>query len=190
MELYNSAQGVARYLKMAEGFDGRQLIVALGEHLEAGATVLEPGMGPGKDLDILMGRYTVTGSDSSDVFLDRYRIANPDADLLRLNAVTINTDRHFDAIYSNKVMHHLSDEELTVSLARQAKVLTIGGFVMHSFWYGDSYEEYDGMPVYCRNENILRAAFSSCFDIFSMNVYAEMEDGDSVYVIAKTTNGA
>jgi cyclopropane fatty-acyl-phospholipid synthase-like methyltransferase len=190
MELYNSAKGVSRYIKMAEGLNGQALIVELGKHLEAGATVLELGMGPGKDLDFLTKNYTVTGSDSSSVFLDRYRTINPDADLLWLDAVTIDTDRRFDAIYSNKVLHHLSDEELAVSLDRQATVLTNGGFVMHSFWHGDAYEEYDGMPVYCRNEDILRGVFSTRFDIISVKIYAEMEDGDSIYAIAEARNRA
>ena len=174
---------------MAEGFDGQALISELPEFLETGASVLELGMGAGKDLEILAKQYSVTGSDYSPVFLNRYRASNPNADLLRLDATTIDTDRRFDAIYSNKVLHHLSDDELAASLERQARVLAACGIVMHSFWYGDSFEEYDDMPVYHRNEVILGRVFSGHFDVVRMATYAEMEDGDSIYVIARASKG-
>lgn len=54
-------------------------------------------MGPGKDLQLLSGFFQVTGSDNSGVFLERYGKANPDADLMLFDAVTMDTDRRFDA---------------------------------------------------------------------------------------------
>jgi len=51
----------------------RGSISALTKFLPAGATVLELGMGPGVDFDLLSQHYQVTGSDNSQVFLDRYR---------------------------------------------------------------------------------------------------------------------
>ena len=141
---------------MADGYDGKELIAELQQHLKPGATVLELGMGPGKDLDLLAEHYTVTGSDFSNIFLDRYRADHPDADLLQLDAITIETDRHFDAIYSNKVLHHLSDSELEQSVDRQANVLVDGGLVLHSFWYGERVEEIAGMTFHYRNEEFLR----------------------------------
>jgi len=62
---------------------------------------LELGIGLGKDFNILKKSYAVTGSDNSQVFLDKYKQKHPDADLLFLDAVTIQTDRKFDCIYSN-----------------------------------------------------------------------------------------
>ena len=47
---------------MAEGFDGRELIEILKKYLSKGSTVLELGMGPGKDLDILNKNYSSTYS--------------------------------------------------------------------------------------------------------------------------------
>lgn len=38
---------------MAEGYDGEELIKILKEYLPEKSTLLELGMGPGKDLDIL-----------------------------------------------------------------------------------------------------------------------------------------
>ena len=53
MGYYDDPKNTQQYIEMAEGYDGRELIEALSRHLPAGATVLELGMGPGKDLDIL-----------------------------------------------------------------------------------------------------------------------------------------
>jgi len=74
---------------MAEGYDGVELIRILQKYLPANSTVLELGMGPGKDMDILKKLYIVTGSVNSQIFLDKYKKNNPDADLLLLDA-TIN----------------------------------------------------------------------------------------------------
>ena len=190
MEFYNTENGVADYIKMADGYDGKELIAELRPHLKSGATVLELGMGPGKDIDLLAEHYTVTGSDFSNIFLDRYRADNPDADLLQLDAITIETDRYFDAIYSNKVLHHLSDTELAQSVDRQSNVLSDDGLVLHSFWYGARVEEIAGMTFYYRDEKFLRNLFADRFEIVSMTKYAEMEEEDSVYVIARTSKGA
>lgn len=190
MEFYNTEKGVADYIKMADGYDGKELIAELRPHLKPGATVLELGMGPGKDLDLLAEHYTVTGSDFSNIFLDKYRARNPAADLLLLDAVSIDTDRRFDAIYTNKVLHHFSDTDLKQSVARQAQVLSDGGLVLHSFWYGDRFEEIAGMTFFYRDEAFLQPLFSADFEIEAMVRYTEMEGDDSIYVIARSTRGA
>ena len=137
MGFYETESGVEAYIEMAKGYDGALLIEGLAEYLPAGSSVLELGMGPGVDLDILAQRYEVTGSDSSRLFLDRYRERHPEADLLLLDARTLETERRFDCIYSNKVLHHLSAEELHESLVAQAGLLRPEGIAMHSFWWGD-----------------------------------------------------
>jgi len=71
MSYFDDGKNVDEYIRMAEGYDGRELIAILKMHLPAGSTVLELGMGPGKDLDLLAQTYTVTGSDYSNVFLER-----------------------------------------------------------------------------------------------------------------------
>ena len=116
MGFYDDEENVEAYVQMAEGYDGRELVDVLKKHLPSGSSVLELGMGPGKDLALLAEAYDATGSDSSEVFLRRYRRDHPDADLLLLDAVTLATERRFDAIYSNKVLHHLSVDELRTSL--------------------------------------------------------------------------
>ena len=62
------------------------------------STVMDLGTGPGKDMVILKKLYAVTGSDNSQVFLDKYKEKHQDADLLLPDAVTTQTDRRFDCI--------------------------------------------------------------------------------------------
>ena len=185
MSFYQSKEGVTQYIKMAEGYDGRELVTILAEHLDADSCVLEIGMGPGVDLDLLSAHFTVTGSDFSSVFLDRYKKNHPDADLIQLDAISMNTDRRFDAIYSNKVLHHLEDEELRQSLQRQHSKLHPAGLVLHSFWYGDRTEEHAGMKFHYRNEAFLRDVFSPFYEILQLKLYAEMEENDSIYMLAR-----
>ena len=186
MSYFQTQESVEQYIRMAEGIDGRELIAKLQAYLPPGASVLELGMGAGKDLDLLAEHYAVTGSDSSDAFIDRYRRSNPQADLVNLDAVSIDTERRFDAIYSNKVLFLFSEEELAASIERQTSVLRPAGIVLHSFWAGDHYEEYGGMPVYHRDEQFLTSAFSDLFEILALDRYAEMEQDDSIVLLARS----
>jgi trans-aconitate methyltransferase len=115
-DFYHSKKHVMEYINMAEGYDGKELIEILKKYLPEKSTVLELGMGPGKDLDILKNDFDVTGSDNSDIFLDMYREKHPNADLIHLDAETLITNRKFDCIYSNKVLHHLSTKKLKQSI--------------------------------------------------------------------------
>jgi cyclopropane fatty-acyl-phospholipid synthase-like methyltransferase len=186
MGYYDREEGVREYLKMAEGYDGAQLIEVLKGHLPAGSTVLELGMGPGKDLDLLSQAYKAIGSDTSQLFLDLYRRRCPEADLLLLDAKTIDTARTFDGIYSNKVLIHLDADELKESFTRQAQVLNRRGWAMHSFWYGDEEdEEHHGLKFYYYSEEGLTRLAGGLFEIVAMARYREMEDGDSIYVLMR-----
>ena len=91
MNYFDVQKNVENYIKMAEGYDGHEMIPILRKYLSDGASVLELGMGPGKDFELLSAHYRVTGSDSSHVFVERYRKINPESDLLILDAVTIDT---------------------------------------------------------------------------------------------------
>ena len=74
MGFYDTQEGVEEYLKRSAGWDGKQLIKILLMHLPESSSLLELGMGPGIDLDILRKAYKATGSDTSQIFLDRYRL--------------------------------------------------------------------------------------------------------------------
>jgi len=185
MFYFNNQKNVEAYLKMAEGYDGRELIDKLDSYLTPESSVLELGMGPGTDLDILLRKYEATGSDISDVFIDLYRKKHQDVSLIKLDAVSINTEQRFDCIYSNKVLHHISKEELISSLKRQKDILKTGGLLLHSFWLGEGAEEFDGLffQYYCEAEII--AIAGKYFDIIDSWVYDEMETDDSIALILK-----
>lgn len=170
---------------MARGFDGAELIEILKKHLTEGRTVLELGMGPGKDLDILSRTYQVTGSDYSQLFLDMYAETHQDADLLKLDAVTLETDRTFDCIFSNKVLQHLTREELTASFKNQLRLMNEESILFHALWYGDKEdEEFNGLTFVYYTEETINEHIRD-YELIDFNKYSEMEKNDSFYVILK-----
>lgn len=185
MSFFHKEENVKEYIAMCEGYDGEELINIFRKNLAEGATVLEIGMGPGKDLDILQRYYKTTGSDYSEIFLNTYKETNPHVDLLLLDAVKMDVAKKFQGIYSNKVLQHLSREELRESIEKQNNVLIKPGIMFHSFWYGDKEEEMQGLKFAYYNEVSLREIFSKDFEIIEMKRYSEMEDQDSIYVVAK-----
>jgi len=185
MGFFDTEQGVEQYIKMAEGYDGAELIKILQEYLPENSTILELGIGPGKDLEILKKIYTVTGSDKSQVFLDKYKEKYQDSDLLLLDAVMIQTNRKFDCIYSNKVLHHLTKEDLKKSLQRQKDVLNSRGIAFHSFWKGSKVEKMkDLLFTYYEIEDLRKMAESD-FEILVIKTYTEMEKDDSIYTVLR-----
>lgn len=109
---YLTQKTAEQYIKMAEGYDGHDLIEKLKKFLPDNSLVLELGSGPGTDLKILSETNTVTGSDFSQYFLNYIANNQPGIDLLLLDAITIDTKKKFDCIYSNKVLQHLNNDEL------------------------------------------------------------------------------
>jgi trans-aconitate methyltransferase len=186
MNYFDDEANVEAYIRMAEGYDGRAFVEVLKDLLPKGAKVLELGMGPGVDLLLLEeAGFQVSGSDRSKVFLERFRAAHPEADLLQLDAVTLETGRKFDCIYSNKVLIHLSQGELRESFHRQADLLNPGGLLLHTFWYGEGEEEHDGLRTTYHTRETLTEALRDAFDIQAFARYAEIEPGDSFYIILK-----
>ncbi len=185
MSYYENRDNAESYIKMAEGYDGAELIAVLKQHLAAGSTMLELGMGPGTDVNLLAETYTVTGSDYTQTFLDIYRTTHPDADLLQLDAETLETERTFDCIYSNKVLHQLTKEGLRASFARQHTLLTEGGLLMHSFWYGDESGDHKGIHYEYYKEEALLKLVGTRFEVVVSARYLEMDADDSFYVLLR-----
>ena len=185
MGFFETEKGVEQYINMSKGYDGTELIKILKEFLPEKSSVLELGMGPGKDLDILRKNYTVTGSDNSQIFLDRYKKQNPNVDLLKLDVVTLFTDKIFDCLYSNKVLHHITREDLKKSFQRQKEILTPNGITFHSFWKGDEDENFDGLLFTKYQIDGLKEIIGNLFDILRIETYTEMEKDDSLYVILR-----
>jgi len=183
MGYFDHEENVREYMQITDGYDGEYLIQKLRCHLVENKTILELGMGPGKDLDLLNPYYNVTGSDNSEIFLDLYRKKHPDADLLNLDAVTLQTDRVFDCIYSNKVLHHLTRSEMQSSLFRQLKLLQDNGIALHSLWAGEGEETHHGLLfTYFTLQNI-PDILPEQFRILEMSLYEEMEKNDSIVLI-------
>lgn len=183
--MYDTPEGVDAYAEMARGYDGRAHIERLREVLAPGSAVLELGMGPGVDLDMLDETFAVVGSDRSQAFLDRYALHRSDVELMRLDAVTIDTDRRFDAIYSNKVLHHLSVPDLHESLQRQAKVVRPGGFLLHGLWAGTTEEHGGGLPDMRYMPDTLDSVVPDTLEIIECTFYAEMHPADSLRVLLR-----
>jgi cyclopropane fatty-acyl-phospholipid synthase-like methyltransferase len=185
MAYFDDEKHVDEYIKVAEGYDGRELIPVLRVHLEDNSTLLELGMGPGKDMNLLREYYRVTGSDNSQIFLDRFKTKHPDADLLWLDAAILDTNRKFDCIYSNKVLHNLSKSQLEDSFRNQAKILNPDGILFHTFWHGDSEEEHSGLRFVYHTPEKLHKMTRDKFEEIAVSMYTEMEENDSFYVLLR-----
>ena len=183
MGFYDSEQNVDTYVQMARGIDGRELVAVLERHLSTGSSVLEIGKGLAKDLRWLGRRFRATGSDNSRIFVDRARAADPNADVLTLDAVTLETDRRFDAIYSNKVLHQLTPDDLARSLGAQHRVLKPKGIALHSLWYGDRLEVDRGEHCQYYTAQTFADQVGESFEIVAAGRYTEIEDDDSLYVV-------
>jgi trans-aconitate methyltransferase len=183
MGYFDTEKGVQEYIKMAEGYDGSQLIRELRPYLIDGSSVLELGMGPGKDLDILKKYYKATGSDNSQVFLERYNKQYPNADVFFLDAKSLDTNRRFDCIYSNKVLIHLTKKECYGSLKKQRMLLNHKGIALHSFWYGNRTEEYQGLLFVYYSEEMLRQMVKDNYAILKIQRYTELKKDDSIFIL-------
>ncbi len=180
---FDVCENVKEYIVSTSGSNRRALVEILKTYLNPESTVLEIGIGPGTDLDILSEAFNVTGSDNSRVFLDLYRRRRPDVALLLLNAVTLVTNRRFDCIFSNKVLHHLTLEELAGSFGSQVKVLNPDGIAFHTFWRGTGSAEFQGLQFNKYLEDSLLELTKTCFNPLEIGTYAEMNRDDSIYLV-------
>ena len=185
MDYYDSRANVEAYIRMADGFDGKALVEALRKYLPPGSSVLELGMGPGKDLLMLTEHYRATGSDRSAIFVERFRQRHPQPKVFELDAVSIDTAERYAALYSNKALSHLTPDELRLSFARQAQVLDSNGLALHSFWHGDGACEHQGLRFVYYSEDTLKGLHEPHFDSLESKRYSEIETDDSFYVVLR-----
>jgi SAM-dependent methyltransferase len=184
MDYFDDEDNVRSYERMETGPGGALLVGVLKAQLPRGRRVLELGMGPGKDLDLLLAAgYLATGSDRAALFLRRYEERGGTGECLLLDAVTVATEERFDAIYSNKVLHHLDAEQLATSLRRQAERVAPGGLLLHSFWRGNKTETHHGMLFTYWERAGLEALLPSCLKVKEAQSYAEMWEDDSIWVL-------
>lgn len=184
-EYYKTKESVKEYIELAKDVNGAELIDKLKQVLPANSSLLEIGSGPGTDWEILNDSYNVTGSDNSAEFLKHLIAKYPNGEFLNLDAISIETNKTFDGIYSNKVLHHLNDNELKESIKRQSEILNINGVICHSFWKGKDFEIFKGLYVNYHDEEKLTDCFKEYFEILSVTSYQEFEEGDSILLIGK-----
>lgn len=184
-DYYKTKESVEEYIQLAKDVNGKKLIDKLQHFLPPHSSLLELGSGPGTDWRLLAELYDVIGSDNSTEFIKHLKDNNFTGEFLELDAITLNTDRMFDGIYSNKVMIHLKDEELTASIKKQSQILHPNGIICHSFWKGQGSERFKGLFVNYQDEKSLQALFENDFEILSIESYAEFEADDSLLFIGK-----
>ena len=119
------------------------------------------------------------------MFTDRYQKQHPEADIIKLDAVIIETERKFDCVYSNKVLHHLTREELRRSLFNQRKVLNPKALLLHTFWYGNKSVEHNGLLFSYYTEENLKKMVEGAYEIIKMERYKEMAEQDSIYLLMR-----
>lgn len=185
MGFFHEKKNVEKYIQMAEGYDGKEIIADLRQYLPKNSSLLEIGMGPGSDYQLLQQNYHVTGSDYSALFVNRFKRLHPEADVLVLDAITLDTNQKYQGLYSNKVLIHLTREQLKQSIQRQIEILHPEGIICHSFWHGDKEEHFDGLLFTCYTKEQLKTLFQKDFHILKMEKYQEMEPNDSIFLIAK-----
>ena len=184
-DYYKTKDSVAEYIRLAKDVNGGELIEKFKEFLPPNSTILEIGTGPGTDWNILNEDYEVVGSDNSKDFLRHLISTNPSGRFLELDAITLKIDEKFEGLYSNKVMHHLKDNELIDSITRQLDILNPDGIICHSFWQGEGSEIFKGLFVNYHTKKALREFFESYFEILLIESYAEFEEADSILLIGK-----
>ncbi|BCE03709.1 class I SAM-dependent methyltransferase [Marinicellulosiphila megalodicopiae] len=188
MSFYDDPDNVKSYLKMCEGYDGNNIYHMLSQHLREQSTVLELGSGGGLDIDYLKQHYAVTGSDLSEAFIAVCQQKHPEINFLKINAQSMDLNQSFDCIYSNKVLHHLSEDELQISLQQQIKCLNTNGIIAHSFWLGEENTQMHGMLFTYYRKQALLNIMSESFEIISTLSYTEFEADDSLFIIARMNN--
>lgn len=189
MSHFDDPANVEAYAALTADAVDETLYAPLHGLLERGARVLELGSGPGHDLVRLAETFEVTGSDTSNAFVDYVSRVFPEFEMLRLDARTLDTDRRFDAIFSNKVLQYLDDKELRASFNQQANRLAPGGVAFHTFWRGQGTEPEFELTTFRRRLADVKALLGAQWAVVEHRIYSELLEKDSFWVLLKLQNG-
>jgi len=186
MSFYDDPKNAAGYIKMCEGYDAGPQLQTLYNALPDGSKLLEIGSGPGNDLALLAQHYNVTGSDFSVEFVKHLATRFPKLPILKIDAKSLIKSDTYDAIYSNKVLHHLDDTGLAKSFAAQARMLNDGGLVYHLIWQIiDEMPDMGDLPFIARNEAQVADLMRPEFEIVNVEPFTEFSDNDSLAILAR-----
>ena len=71
------------------------------------------------------------------------------------------------------------------SVKKQHSILSTNGIVFHSFWQGDTIEEFGELFSVNYNQSLLNNLFATDWDILEISQYKEMAENDSIYIVAR-----
>lgn len=190
MKFFMKEENVNQYIEMTKEYDPTSIVNKVKKYLPKGSTLLELGMGEGRDLELLSKEYKVVGSDNSEVFINKYKEKNKGIEVLPIDATMMNTERTFDCIYSNKILHHLTKKDFIKSLNLQKNNLNNKGILFMTLWNGEYREEimFDGEIRFTYYlENDIREIVKNHYDIVTIETYNEFEEheNDSLLVILR-----
>ena len=177
------------YTLMVIFSDNKYIIDEFKKRIDKSKKILELGSGPGNDYGVLVQDYDITGSDYSETFLKILRKKFNNDRFLKINALTMETEKKYDVIYSNKVLQHLTTENLAASFKKQYEVLNEGGILFHAMWKGTSSKEKEKSMPDIRYERDDIKKIMGKFIIKDFIVYKELKENDSfIVVMEKNSN--
>lgn len=181
---FNNEDFVKNYVKMIDemDYDNSLIVNTFKENIKKGAKVLELGMGPALDYTDLKDLYDYTLSDSSKAFIKIFNENNKEQ-AIQLDAVTIDIDDKFDCIFTNKVFQCLDLINIRKSFERQHEVINKNGIVIHSFWLKTEEKKDDISTLLSLTD--IRSILKGLFQIEKTIIYDEMNESDSVLIVAK-----
>lgn len=126
--------------KVKENYN-RKLINTLDEYLLDYSKILELGSGDGANLAKLSKNYRVVGSDLSRKNVQAIRQRHPEIHVKLLDIHEMKIEEDYDCIYSDKVLTHLTKEELKESIKKQGEHLKDEGIILMTLNYGEYCQE-------------------------------------------------
>jgi ubiquinone/menaquinone biosynthesis C-methylase UbiE len=93
--------------------------------------VLDVGCGYGWYSRLFIKNYNYVGIDADDDILARAKTKHPGVHFEKMNATELKfPDQHFDLIFCNFVLHHLTDKELLLTVKEMLRVTKAGGHIL------------------------------------------------------------
>lgn len=166
---------------MCKDYDPSFIVNLVEKYLPKNSSIFELGLGAGIDFKELKKSYNATSSDYSQIFIDLYKENFPQDKVLFLDAKNFKLNEPFDSIFSNKVLIHLSKDELKNSIKCQHNNLNKNGIVFHTFWRGEGKEIIENTKFVYYEISSLKYLFY----IKEINYYTECEENDSIYLVAQ-----
>lgn len=179
--VYDDREFIDFYFEMVKDYDNSFVVNNFKNYVKKGCSVLELGMGPALDYDALKDEYNFTVSDTSQIFIDIFN-QNHQSKAINVCAKSIDVNEKYDCIFSNKVLQVLEDDEIKESFINQHKALNDNGVIVHCIWIDEKEEKKESNYTTLKK---LNEFIKDLFTIVDIIHYSEMEDDDSIILVAK-----